>query len=246
MRTPSVMIVGLVLAPCGLLLNLVSTLTPCWRQVSGISGKPADVIYQQGLWDLCQETQSTRQRQCGLADDLGYFSQQPVQVAKGLMIPSLVVTAAGLVVAALGVRCWQEEPHYLLAGISGPIFFASGLMSLIPVSWYNHFLSALPAPSSSTLEVGYSLVLGYLGSCLELIGGFSLALSLHQGCKECRRRKASAKYPASSQRGPAKATSSLDLVQHSQKPVPRSFSNPLDVLEGERSDRPSLPCDSDL
>ncbi|XP_032645810.1 claudin-23 [Chelonoidis abingdonii] len=245
MRTPSVMIVGLVLGPCGLLLNLVSTLTPCWRQVSSISGKPIDVVYQQGIWELCQETQSTRQRQCGLADELGYFPTQPVQVAKGLMVSSLVVTVLGLVVAALGVRCWQEEPHYLLAGLSGLILFASGLMSLIPVSWYNHYLSALPAPTGSTLEVGYSLVLGYLGSCLELIGGFSLALSLHQCCQECRRKKTTTKYPHHSQPGPA-TVSSRDFMPRSQKPAPKSFSNPVDVLEGERSISRSLPCDSDL
>lgn len=245
MRTPAVMIVGLVLCPCGLLLTLISTLTPCWRQLSGITNKPPDLVYQQGIWDLCQESQSSRQRQCGLADDLGYFSQQPVQVAKGLMIPSLVVTVLGLVVAALGVRCWQEKPHYLLAGISGTILFASGLMSLIPVAWYNHYLSALPAPAANAQEVGYSLVLGYLGSCLELIGGFSLALSLHQSCKECRRTKAAAKYPHSSQQGPA-AVPSPDLVPYRQKPAPQAFSNPMDVLEGERSYRRPPPCDSDL
>ncbi|XP_067413464.1 claudin-23 [Emydura macquarii macquarii] len=245
MRTPSVMIVGLVLCPCGLLLNLISTLTPCWRQVSGIPNKPTDLVYQQGIWELCQEFQSSRQRQCGLADDLGYFSQQPVQVAKGLMVTSLIVTVLGLVVAALGVRCWQEEPHYLLAGLSGPILFASGLMSLIPVSWYNHYLSTLPAPPNSTLDVGYSLVLGYLGSCLEIIGGFSLALSLHQCCKECRRRKAAPKRPPSSQQVPS-IVSSTDFMPRSQKPAPKSFSNALDVLEGERSYRSSLPCDSDF
>ncbi|EMP32951.1 Claudin-23 [Chelonia mydas] len=245
MRTPSVMIVGLVLGPCCLLLNLVSTLTPCWRQVSRIPNKPVDLIYQQGIWDLCEETQSTHQRQCGLPDELGYFSMQPVQVAKGLMVSSLIVTVVGLVVAALGVRCWQEEPHYLLAGLSGLLLFASGLMSLIPVSWYNHDLSTLPVTTDSTLEVGYSLVLGYLGSCLELIGGFSLALSLHQCCQECRRKKAATKYPHHSQQGPA-TVSSRGFMPRSQKPAPKSFSNPVDVLEGERSFSRSLPCDSDL
>uniref|UniRef100_A0A8C3XWQ5 Claudin 23 n=1 Tax=Chelydra serpentina TaxID=8475 RepID=A0A8C3XWQ5_CHESE len=245
MRTPSVMVVGLVLGPCGLLLNLISTLTPCWRQVSKISGKPMDLVYQQGIWELCQETQSTRQRQCGLADELGYLATQPVQVAKGLMVSSLIVSVLGLVVAALGVRCWQEEPHYLLAGLSGLILFASGLMSLIAISWYNHALSTLPAPTGSTLEVGYSLVLGYLGSCLELIGGFSLALSLHQCCQECRKKKTAAKYPHHSQQGPP-TVSSTDVMPRRQKPAPKSFSNPVDVLEGERSFRRSLPCDSDL
>ncbi|KAF1514469.1 Claudin-23, partial [Eudyptula albosignata] len=184
MRTPTAMIVGLVLCPCGLLLTLTGTLAPNWRQVSHIPDQSIDLILEQGIWDMCQEQQSTHNRLCGQTDELGYFEQVPVWVAQRLMPTSLVLNLLGLVVAALGVRCWQKEPRHQLAGVAGLVLFLSGLLSLTPASWYTHELWALPAPAGSTLVVGYSLVLSYLGSCLEILGGLALTLSFHRCCKE--------------------------------------------------------------
>ncbi|NXF92555.1 CLD23 protein, partial [Eubucco bourcierii] len=184
MRTPTAMIVGLVLCPCGLLLTLTGTLAPNWRQVSLIPNQPVDLVWEQGIWDMCSERQSSHNRLCGQADELGYFEKVPVRAAQGLMPTSLVLTLLGLVVAALGVRCWQKEPRHVLAGVAGLVLLLSGLLSLIPPSWYTHELWALPAPSDSTLVVGYSVVLSYLGSCLEILGGLALTLSFHHYCKE--------------------------------------------------------------
>ncbi|NXP83456.1 CLD23 protein, partial [Ramphastos sulfuratus] len=184
MRTPTAMIVGLVLCPCGLVLTLTGTLTPNWRQVSLIPNQPVDLVWEQGIWDMCSERQSSHNRLCGQADELGYFEKVPVRAAQGLMPTSLVLTLLGLVVAALGVRCWQKEPRHVLAGVAGLVLLLSGLLSLIPPSWYTHELWALPAPADSTLVVGYSVVLSYLGSCLEILGGLALTLSFHHYCKE--------------------------------------------------------------
>ncbi|KFO09008.1 Claudin-23, partial [Balearica regulorum gibbericeps] len=173
--------VGLVLCPCGLLLTLTGTLAPNWRQVSLIPDQPLDFILEQGIWDMCRELQSSHDRRCGQADELGYFEQVPVRVAQGLMPTSLVVTLLGLVVAALGGRCWPKEPRPLKKKL---VLLLSGLLSLVPTSWYTHELWALPATAGSTLVVGYSLVLSYLGSCLEILGGLALTLSFHHCCKE--------------------------------------------------------------
>ncbi|XP_049722827.1 claudin-23 [Loxodonta africana] len=266
MLTPLVMTLGMVLAPCGLLLNLVSTLAPGWRLVKGFQDQPVDVVLYQGLWDICRE-QSSRERQCGQPDDWDYFSAEPVLVARGLMVTSLATTALGLLLATLGVRCWRDEPHFLLAGLSGVVLFVAGLLSLIPVSWYNHFLGdrdVLPAPASPvTVHVSYCLVLGYLGSCLLLLGGFSLALSFAPWCQErCRRcRKASRADPRRSSIStvyvdwPEPAlTPAIKYYMDGQhrprpaeqgpagkpkagfplpRPPPKAYSNPVDVLDGE-------------
>ncbi|XP_069872376.1 claudin-23 [Dipodomys merriami] len=294
MRTPVVMTLGMVLSPCGLLLNLISTLAPGWRLVKGFLDQPVDVVLFQGLWDMCRE-QSSRERQCGQPDEWGYFEAQPVLVARALMVTSLAVAALGLLLASLGVRCWQDEPHFALAGLSGLVLFIAGLFSLIPVSWYTHFLgdrTVLPAPASPvTVQVSYSLVLGYLGSCLLLLGGFSLALSWAPWCEERCRRKAppagprrssistvyvdwpepalppAIKYYSGGQHRPPPAAEpaapgKLKVGFPMPRPAPRSYTNPVDVLDGERepqaaasqgassrSTRPchsSLPCDSDL
>ncbi|XP_046947861.1 claudin-23 [Lynx rufus] len=291
MRTPVVMTLGMVLAPCGLLLNLTATLAPGWRLVKGFLNQPVDLELYQGLWDICRE-QTSRERQCGQPDVWGYFEAELVLAARGLMVTSLAATALGLLLASLGVRCWQERPRFALAGLSGVVLFAAGLLSLIPVSWYNHFLedrTVLPADASPvTVHVSYSLVLGYLGSCLLLLGGFSLALSFAPWCEErCRGcRKAP---PGSPRRGSistvhvdwpepalAPAIKYYSAGQHLPRPAdlgaarkprvgfpmprprPSAYTNPVDVLRGERADTPdaslpstgccqgSLPCDSDL
>ncbi|KAM9043640.1 claudin-23 [Megaptera novaeangliae] len=268
MRTPVVMTLGMVLAPCGLLLTLTGTLTPGWRLVKGFLDQPVDVVLYQGLWDMCRE-QSSRERQCGQPDDLGYFAAEPVRVARGLTITSLAATALGLLLATLGVRCWQDEPHFALAGLSGVVLFAAGLLSLIPVSWYNHFLAdraVLPAESSPvTVQVGYSLVLGYLGSCLLLLGGFSLALSFApwcaERCRSCRKappgraRRSSIstvyvdwpepaltpaiKYYSDGQHRPRPvqlgAASQRKVGFPMPRPPPKAYSNPVDVLDGENA-----------
>ncbi|XP_070598269.1 claudin-23 [Erythrolamprus reginae] len=255
MRTPTPMIVGIVLGPCGLVLNLTSTLAPSWRDVTGFLDMPKDQIQHQGIWDICNEQISEHNNDCNVPDTLGYFNQLPVQAARGLMPSSLAVTVVGIIVTSLGVRCWQEMPHYLLAGLGGLVLFVSGLLSLIAVSWYNHELHDLPSPPSTTMRVAYCLVLGYLGSCMEIIGGISLTVSFGQCCKELRLKKsaknskhATRKQQSLSISGPISSTA--DPWQ-SRSPVPRSYSNSLDVLEGEkawsqsRSDS-KLPCDTDV
>ncbi|KAF6083824.1 claudin 23 [Phyllostomus discolor] len=234
MRTPAAMTVGMVLAPCGLLLNLTGTLAPGWRQVKGFLNQPVDVVLYQGLWDICRE-QSSRERECGQPDELGYFKAEPVLVARGLMVTSLAVTVLGLLLASLGVRCWEDEPRYAPAGFSGLVLFAAGLFSLIPVSWYNHVLAdrtVLPAPESPvTVEVSYSLVLGYLGSCLLLLGGFSLALSFAPWCQECCRRRR--KAPSGGPRRPSISTVYVDWPQPALTPAIKYYS------DGQHRPRPA-------
>nr|XP_056704892.1 claudin-23 [Euleptes europaea] len=258
MRTPAAMVVGIVLAPCGLILNLTSTLAPNWRDLSRIPDKAFDIIQHQGIWDICEESVSTHDTSCNIQDSLDYYSQLPVQVSKGLMPSSLAVLVLGLVVASLGVRCWTETPHFLLAGLGGLSLFISGVLSLIAVSWYNYELYNLPAVAGSTLQVGYCLVLGYLGSCLEIIGGVSLAVSFAQCCKECKLKKDAKNYnyPPAGVQAPATFPTVASSVDHKdfemyyRTPTPRSYTNSLDVLEDERASKYSyrsrLPCDSDL
>ncbi|XP_067153397.1 claudin-23 [Apteryx mantelli] len=233
MRTPAAMIVGLVLCPCGLLLTLTGTLAPTWRQVSRMADQPADLVLEQGIWEACSERQSSHARRCRQADELGYFEQAPVRAARGLMPAALALAALGLAAAALGVRCWRREPRHPLAGAAGLALLLSGLLSLAPVSWYTHALWALPAPAGGTLAAGYGLVLSYLGSCLEILGGLALALSFHRCLQERRDRKPPASpTPAAGSRTAAAAAG--------------AYRNPADVLQDERDWRSALPCDSDL
>uniref|UniRef100_A0A2K6JY60 Claudin 23 n=1 Tax=Rhinopithecus bieti TaxID=61621 RepID=A0A2K6JY60_RHIBE len=203
---------------------------------------------------------------CGCVQPDQHAGARPCWCAGTHDVTSLAVTVLGLLLASLGVRCWQDAPNFVLAGLSGVVLFVAGLLSLIPVSWYNHFLrdrNVLPAPASAvTVQVSYSLVLGYLGSCLLLLGGFSLALSFAPWCEErCRRRR---KAPSARPRRSSVSTIRVEWpepeltpaikyysdgrhqpppAQHRKpkpkvgfpmpRPPPKAYTNSVDVLAGE-------------
>ncbi|XP_028660820.1 claudin-23-like [Erpetoichthys calabaricus] len=194
MRTPVVMIIGLVLAPCGFLLSLIATFSPDWRELRSVSGAPVDEIIQQGIWDVCIASDISSSITCGQSDTT-YFSQQVITVARGLMLTSLLVMAGGIVMASLGVRCWQENPNWLIAGLSGILIFISGVLSLIPVAYYTNLLSNITTTfTAGKFQVGYSIVIGYISSCFELIGGAFLILCLFHLCKRRNEKQANSFY----------------------------------------------------
>ncbi|XP_044136098.1 claudin-23 [Bufo gargarizans] len=261
MRTPTVMIIGMVMAPCGLVLNLTSTVAPAWRSLSSLVNRPTDVILNQGIWDICEETTTNQDKQCGVTDN-NYFSQQVVQVARALMIVSLVVNALGIALASWGVRCWEEVPNFLISAFGGMVIFISGVLSLIPIAWYNNLMYTMPTSvGQQNTYVGYALVLGYLGSCLEIIGGFSLMLCFVPPCKKCIKNKgkptSSMYYSKKQTPYQEKPTSHVYSVQNSAFPShdlrysiendnyrhgkktisvvssPRSYTNSMDVTAGE-------------
>ncbi|XP_075706114.1 claudin-23 [Rhinoderma darwinii] len=269
MRTPTVMIIGMVLAPCGLVLNLTSTVAPAWRTLSSLTDRPTDVVLSQGIWDICQETTTNQNKQCGQAN-VAYFSQLVVQVARALMISSLVVTSLGIALASWGVRCWEDVPNFLMSAFGGMVIFISGILSFIPIAWYNNQMYNMPSDGQLFTYVGYALVLGYLGSCLEIISGFSLMLCFVPPCKKCiknRGKPTSAKYYSKKQTPyQEKPVSHVYSIQNNDYPTnrigysigndnyqhgknassvvssPRSYTNPMDVTAGEHPGRYGRPA----
>ncbi|XP_073454711.1 claudin-23 [Aquarana catesbeiana] len=216
MRTPAAMIVGMVLAPCGLVLTLTATVAPNWITVSSLPTLPADAEYTQGIWDICQVSTLNQNIQCGLANT-NYFSLQVIQVARGMMIASLIVTGLGIALASWGVRCWEDIPNFLISAFSGVAIFISGLLSLIPISWYNYlmynWLNTDTVSKATTISAGYGLVVGYIGSCMEIIAGFSLMLCFVPPCQKCIKNR-------------GKPTASM---YYSKKQMPNKNGNPSQV-----------------
>ncbi|CAL8341699.1 unnamed protein product [Arctogadus glacialis] len=181
LRTPGILIFGMVLAPCGWILNLVATVAPNWRTLHVIPGTPTNEFIQQGIWDICRAT-DTSLLGCGLVDT-DYFNEQIIEVAQGLMVASLIVTLIGLAVAIPGVRCWRETPRWTLAGLGGLLIFLSGVMTLIPIAWYTHILEAIPVSNrASDVRVGYCIILGYIGGIFEVLAGLVMFIGICRCC----------------------------------------------------------------
>uniref|UniRef100_V9L8R9 Claudin-23-like protein n=1 Tax=Callorhinchus milii TaxID=7868 RepID=V9L8R9_CALMI len=233
MRTPPVMILGLVLSPAGFVLILVSTVAPAWRDVSNIPTDALDTVLHQGLWEICREKESVRETTCGVAD-VAYFQHQVLGLSRGLMIAGLVVTALGVLLSSLGVRCWTQHPNLAVSGAGGVVLGVGGVLTLIAVSWYTDKLQALPnSAAGQSLSVGYSIVLGFIGGCLEILGGLSLAFSFGKLCEQQR----------------AKAKPYVQKKKEAQRPAklyPRGISNPVQVVDIPAESAPSAPWDADL
>ncbi|XP_078253041.1 claudin-23-like [Rhinoraja longicauda] len=232
MRTPMVMILGLILGPVGYVLILTCTVAPAWRDVTEIPTGSQDEVHHQGLWEICRDLQSVRELSCGQQDD-AYFNDQVISIARGLSIASLVVSAAGILAASWGVRCWTETPSPAMAGAGGVILAIGGVLMLIPVSWYTHRLNQIPnTVAGARLTVGYATVLGFVGGCLVVFGGISLMFSFGT----LKRRKSS----AFENHYPKRAAQPANRY-------PTGISNPIAVVDVPPSGRTTTtPWDDDL
>lgn len=182
MRTPGILIFGMVLAPCGFVLDLTSTVSPNWRTLSNLPSQPTSNYIEQGIWDICLASTVSTSPSCGQQDS-AYFSQQIIRTAQGMMVASLIVTLIGLAIAIPGVRCWSNNPNWLLSGLAGIFIFLSGVLTIIPVSWYTYMYNNITTATTSTsIQVGYSIYLGFIGGILEVLGGIVMTVGLCRCC----------------------------------------------------------------
>ncbi|XP_038154921.1 claudin-23-like [Cyprinodon tularosa] len=182
MRTPGILIFGMVMAPCGWVLNLVTTVAPNWRTLQDFPNLPPDRVIEQGIWDICIAATATERQQCG-QEDTTYFGNDIIEISQGLMLGSLIVTLIGICVAIPGVRCWTDRaPNWAVCTCAGFLIFISGVLTLIAVSWYTHIIDEITTETPLLgVRAGYCLVLGFIGGIFEVLGGFVMTI----GCCRC-------------------------------------------------------------
>lgn len=225
LRTPGIFIFGLVMAPCGWILNLTATVAPNWRTLHTLPNRPESEIIEQGIWDICRRpTISTSQ--CGL-EDTTYFGNDIIEIAQGLMVASLILTIIGLGVAIPGVRCWRDSPRWILAGLGGLLIFCAGVLTIIPIAWYTHILETVTTVTSTVdVRVGYCIVLGYIGGIFQVLGGFVMFIGI---CRCCGGKN----------RGEVRVEEAMAPRFTHQKPPPRRVDVPS--LSRPRSSASSVP-----
>lgn len=223
MRTPGILIFGLVMAPCGWVLSLVTTVAPNWRTLQGFENLPPDRVYEQGIFDVCIAATATERQQCD-QQDTAYFSNDIIEISQGLMLGSLCVNLVGIAVAIPGVRCWRDnKPLWNITTLGGLLIFCAGVLTIIPVSWYTHIINDITSDTQRIdVRVGYCIVLGFIGGIFEVLGGFVMAI----GCCRCCGGKNRGERPIEEVFGP--------------RTVPKREPRRLDVPSLSRS-RSSVP-----
>ncbi|XP_023121707.2 claudin 23a [Amphiprion ocellaris] len=261
LRTPGIFIFGLVMAPCGWVLDLTATVAPNWRTLNSLPDSAPNEFLQQGIWDICRATTTSTTVECGVQDTT-YFGNQIIEVARGLMVASLIVTLIGLAVAIPGIRCWRDQPNWTVAGLGGLLIFLSGVMTIIPIAWYTHILTEITSDFNLTdVEVGYCIVLGYIGGIFEVLGGFVMFIGICRCCGGKNRGERPVEEVVSRFRQPKAAPRRLDVpslnrARSSASSVPYSKDSLDDDVSFPRAKSPAArsantsvngrPYDADL
>uniref|UniRef100_A0A3Q3JR18 Uncharacterized protein n=1 Tax=Monopterus albus TaxID=43700 RepID=A0A3Q3JR18_MONAL len=197
MHTPASMVMGIVFSPLGLVLVFTAAITPQWRegqarlsQGMGVRSGSADallLLQTDGLWESCLQVEHLELKQC--LPVAGPYQRDPrVHLAQGLVLTSLFLCGTGIVLACIGVRCWTDIPLRGVAATGGLLVVMAGLLSLTALGVYTHNLTRLgiidPSQGMSnpriphlSLRPGGSLYFGWLGSCLQVLGGCGLLFS---------------------------------------------------------------------
>ncbi|KAK2825952.1 hypothetical protein Q5P01_020166 [Channa striata] len=149
-----------------------------------------------GLWESCLQVEHSELKQC--LPVAGPYQRDPrVRLAQGLILTSLFLCGTGIVLACIGVRCWTDLPLRGVAATGGLLVVMAGLLSLTALAVYTHNLGRLGMTDSSqgvinprfphlSLRPAGSLYFGWLGSCLQVLGGSALLFSFKRPrCLTC-------------------------------------------------------------
>uniref|UniRef100_A0A8C6WVV4 Claudin n=1 Tax=Neogobius melanostomus TaxID=47308 RepID=A0A8C6WVV4_9GOBI len=214
MQTPASMVMGIVFAPLGLVLVFTAAITPQWREGQArvvVSGPGATLqgfraqrlgveavllVRSDGLWESCLQMSPPELKHCWPVS--GAYQRDPrVRLAQGLTLTSLFLCGTGIILACIGVRCWKDLPLRGVAATGGLLMVLASLLSLTTLSVYTHNLNQLGLQEQSykghgsqstqlSLRQARSLYFGWLGSCLQMVGGVALMFSLKRPkCATC-------------------------------------------------------------
>ncbi|KAM9356169.1 claudin-23 [Pholidichthys leucotaenia] len=153
------------------------------------------LLRSDGLWESCLQVERSELRQCWPVT--GSYQRDPrVRLAQGLVLTSLFLCGTGIVLACIGVRCWADIPLRGVAASGGLLVVTAGVLSLTALGVYTHNLRRLgmdprqgtrnPRFPKLSLHAAGSLYFGWLGSCLQVLGGTALLLSFKRPrCPNC-------------------------------------------------------------
>lgn len=154
------------------------------------------LVRSDGLWESCLQVAHSELKQCWPV--AGPYQRDPrVRLAQGLVLTSLFLCGTGIVLACIGVRCWTDLPLRGVAAAGGLLMVMAGMLSLTALGVYTHNLGRLgmdpsygmnnnPRFPQLSLRPAGSLYFGWLGSCLQVLGGVALLFSFKRPkCPTC-------------------------------------------------------------
>uniref|UniRef100_A0A8C7XGZ9 Claudin n=1 Tax=Oryzias sinensis TaxID=183150 RepID=A0A8C7XGZ9_9TELE len=184
MASMGVELLGFFLGLLGFAGTVVATLLPHWWSTAFVGSNIFTVTaYIKGLWMECV-WHSTGIYQCQLYRSVLALPSD-MQAARAIMVVSCLSSVLASVIAVMGMKCThfvqrsQVKSRLVLSG--GICFLCAAFLCLVTVSWttytvamqfYDPFL-----PGGLKYEVGLSVYLGFVSTCLSLTAGLVLCWS---------------------------------------------------------------------
>ncbi|KAJ8275002.1 hypothetical protein COCON_G00096270 [Conger conger] len=178
MASAGMQILAFVLALLGVFGATVATLLPNWKVSADVGTNIITAISQmQGLWMDCT-WYSTGMFSCTLKYSVLSLPAY-LQTARTTMVLSCVLACLGLCLASLGLKCTRwgggRQAKGRTAVASGACFLLSGLLCLVPASWFTNeviasFLDS-SVPESSKFEPGGAVYVAFVSAGFLFAGG---------------------------------------------------------------------------
>ncbi len=212
MHTPASILMGVVFAPLGLVLVFTAAITPQWREGQarfGAAGRAGAtellLLRSDGLWESCLQVVHSEVKECWPVSG-SYQRDARVRMVQGMVLSSLFLCGAGIVLASVGVRCWTDIPLRSVAAAGGLLVALAGVLSLAALGVYTHNLSKLGIevdstvsetqglnvhkPPRLTLHPAGSLYFGWVGACVQVLGGAALLFGFKcMKCSSCSKQR---------------------------------------------------------
>nr|AAL01831.1 claudin f [Danio rerio] len=157
---------------------------PMWRVTTYIGANiVTGQIVWDGLWMNCV-MQSTGQMQCKIQDSIMNLTQD-LQVARALVIISILIGFMGMLLTFIGGQCSSclknESSMAKVLILGGILCIVAGVLLLIPVCWsaaytISDYVSVTTIQTQKR-ELGASIYVGWGASAFLLFGGIILCTS---------------------------------------------------------------------
>ncbi|XP_021041285.1 claudin-8 [Mus caroli] len=179
MATYALQMAALVLGGVGMVGTVAVTIMPQWRVSAFIESNI--VVFEnrwEGLWMNCMRHANIRM-QCKVYDSLLALSPD-LQASRGLMCAASVLAFLAFMTAILGMKCTRctgddENVKSRILLTAGIIFFITGLVVLIPISWVaNSIIRDFYNPLVDVAlkrELGEALYIGWTTALVLIAGG---------------------------------------------------------------------------
>ncbi|XP_073526933.1 claudin-14 [Phyllobates terribilis] len=187
MARMALQLLGFFISLIGFIGTIIATVLPHWWRTAHVGTNIITAVeYMKGLWMECV-WHTTGIYQCQV-----HLSQlalpRNLQIARGMMVTSCVLSLLACVVSVFGMNCTQcakgSPAKKMIVVLGGIAFLFAGFTCLIPVAWSTNnvvqdfFNPALPY--GMKFEIGQALYVGFISGGLTVIGGIILLFTACQ------------------------------------------------------------------